>query len=133
MSGQMQEQERQCEAHMIQERRQRAEAERKWEVEVERKKKRAGSLGNGSDSGFESEVDGESGRSSADSSPSLKSCESGQVDAWNTRNNDGWRRTVAFNAITVPSGLDLKAENQALKIRIAELEVAVDSCLDLLG
>jgi hypothetical protein len=139
MGGRLVEQERECEVHLLRERTQKEEAERRWE-EVEKKKISGGSGDHGSDSGFESEGDGDArSQSSAGSSPELVPCEPENSLAWGAQSKmqssqrESWKGTGALNAVSIPNGLDLRTENQALRLRIADLELAVDSCLDLLG
>lgn len=149
MGGRLTEQERECEAHLIRERRQREEAERRWEEAAvggggRREGKRgvgAGAVGedHGSDSGFESDGDAEmASQASAESSPALVASDMGGSTDWGAQSkapssrNETWKGTAAYNAVSIPNGSDLKTENQALRMRVAELELAVDSCLDLL-
>lgn len=121
-------QERQCEERLVLEREQRVEAEKQPERTVSKRQKQE--YDQASDSGFESDNDASrESLSSLSDSPTIPSTQF--TSTWGPRNTAPFG-SGAYNSVNMFKGSDLRTENQALKLRVAELEAAVDSCLDLI-
>jgi hypothetical protein len=121
MSGRLAATGAECEA-LRHEQRQRQDVDSRWEQHVG-KDLEAGSNSADSDSGFESESE-----SNGKESPVLGAYD---TERWDAR-RDSWKGSGALNAVSAPIATDLRSENQALRMRVAELELAVDSCLNLI-
>jgi hypothetical protein len=130
ISSRAADQERQFKLELEVERQKRLASEAQWKEAVREEpgitRRRQKSSSSASDSGFESEVDSDApvNLSSVEVSPVLR-----PEEPFGEKLAD--RRSCPVKPL--PMAADLRTENQRLKLRVAELEAAVTSCLDLVS
>jgi hypothetical protein len=144
MGAKVAEQERALGAKMEEERRQRIEAENLLQQERMggTRWKDTGSGSAHSDSGFESEIDSD-GSASAGASPVLGPQSRESLDYERGLARTGASRRPRYMELTPQKsfarqplaygGADLRSENQRLRMRVAELEEAVEGCLEMVS